>query len=252
MKRSGWRRSVVVWGLLLWGVAAVGWANASGLEMTTLQEGSGEAAKRGDLVVVHYTGTLLDGTPFDSSRDRGQPFRFTLGAGEVIQGWDQGVAGMRPGERRKLVVPPDLGYGSRAVSVIPANSTLQFDVELLKILNFTELDNAALKRVMKQGGVTLVDIRRPEEWKQTGVVEGSELITAFTRRGALHPDFPEKFLKRFTPEDRVVIICRTGNRTARLAQALVKELEWAGVYNVTRGITHWIKEGNPVVPVDGG
>jgi rhodanese-related sulfurtransferase len=215
--------------------------------VTTVKEGSGVAAKAGDIVSVHYTGTLTDGTRFDSSRDRDSPFTFTLGAGQVIQGWDQGVAGMKRGEQRRLVVPPEMGYGSRAVSVIPANSTLLFDVELLDILSYTDIDNAGLKALLDEGGVTLVDIRRPEEWKQTGIVEGSEMITAFTKRGALHPEFSEKFLKRFKVEDRVVLICRTGSRTARLAQALVKELGWKGVYNVKHGIAEWIKLGNPVV-----
>ncbi len=220
---------------------------AEGFEVTTVQQGSGEGAKPGDIVSVHYTGTLTDGTKFDSSRDRGTPFTFTLGAGQVIKGWDEGVNGMKRGEQRKLVVPPEMGYGSRAVSVIPANSTLLFDVELIDILSYTDLDNEGLKATLKEGNVTLVDIRRPEEWKMTGIVEGSEMITAFTKRGALHPEFADKFLKRFAAEDRVIIICRTGNRTARLAQALVRELGWKNVYNVKRGITHWIKQGNPVV-----
>lgn len=226
------------------GVATV---SSAGFEVTTVKEGSGETAKVGDIVSVHYTGTLTDGTKFDSSRDRDTPFTFTLGAGQVIKGWDQGVAGMKRGEQRKLVVPPDMGYGSRAVSVIPANSTLLFDVELLDILSFTNLSSEGLKAELEKGDVTLVDVRRPEEWKQTGIVEGSEMITAFTKRGGLHPEFSEKFLKRFKAEDRVIIICRTGSRTGRLAMALVKELGWKNVYNVKRGITHWIKQGNPVV-----
>lgn len=107
---------------------------ASGLQYRDEQVGSGQEAKRGDHVVVHYTGTLEDGSKFDSSRDRGQPFDFPLGAGMVIRGWDEGVQGMRVGGKRTLVIPPELGYGSRSVGgVIPANSTLHFDVELLEI-----------------------------------------------------------------------------------------------------------------------
>ncbi|MBX7219864.1 MAG: FKBP-type peptidyl-prolyl cis-trans isomerase [Blastocatellia bacterium] len=95
--------------------------------------GSGNAPKAGDLVVVHYTGWLTNGKKFDSSVDRGKPFKFTLGFGEVIKGWDQGVASMRVGGKRKLTIPPELGYGNRPVGPIPANSTLVFEVELLGI-----------------------------------------------------------------------------------------------------------------------
>lgn len=106
----------------------------SGLQYRDDKVGEGQEAKAGDLVAVHYTGTLADGKKFDSSRDRGQPFQFGLGAGQVIRGWDEGVAGMKIGGRRTLVIPPELGYGSRAMgNVIPANSTLVFDVELLGI-----------------------------------------------------------------------------------------------------------------------
>ncbi len=105
---------------------------ASGLKYLDMVEGTGAVAQSGQTVIVHYTGTLEDGTKFDSSRDRNEPFKFPLGAGRVIKGWDEGVAGMKVGGRRQLVIPPELGYGSRGVGPIPPNSTLIFDVELLK------------------------------------------------------------------------------------------------------------------------
>jgi len=105
------------------------------LEIKVLKEGVGDQkAKSGDFVKVHYTGTLEDGTKFDSSVDRDEPFDFTLGVGQVIQGWDQGVEGMKVQEKRKLTIPPELGYGERgAGSTIPPNSVLIFEVELLEI-----------------------------------------------------------------------------------------------------------------------
>jgi FKBP-type peptidyl-prolyl cis-trans isomerase len=96
--------------------------------------GKGREAKTGDTVSVHYTGTLLDGTKFDSSRDRNQPFEFKLGAGRVIKGWDQGVVGMKVGGKRTLTIPSDLAYGDRgSPPKIPPKATLKFDIELLDV-----------------------------------------------------------------------------------------------------------------------
>ena len=104
----------------------------SGLTYEVLEEGSGEVAQAGDEVKMHYTGWLTDGKKFDSSVDHGKPFIFKLGAGQVIKGWDEGVAGMKKGEKRKLTIPPNLAYGKKgAANVIPPNATLIFEVEFL-------------------------------------------------------------------------------------------------------------------------
>ncbi|RPI86688.1 MAG: FKBP-type peptidyl-prolyl cis-trans isomerase [Chloroflexi bacterium] len=107
---------------------------ASGLQYQDLVIGEGDAAQAGDTVSVHYTGWLVDGTEFDTSRDSGQPFEFTIGQGSVISGWDEGVAGMMVGGVRKLYIPSELGYGAGgSPPVIPGNATLVFEVELLAV-----------------------------------------------------------------------------------------------------------------------
>ncbi|MFV0679550.1 FKBP-type peptidyl-prolyl cis-trans isomerase [Ottowia sp.] len=113
---------------------------SNGLQITDVQMGTGAEARKGQTVSVHYTGWLYNngqqGAKFDSSRDRGQPFEFSLGAGMVIKGWDEGVAGMKVGGQRTLIIPPEMGYGARgAGGVIPPNATLKFDVELLGVAN---------------------------------------------------------------------------------------------------------------------
>jgi peptidylprolyl isomerase len=106
----------------------------SGLEYTDEVEGAGAQPKRGQTVTVHYSGYLDDGTMFDSSRNHGAPFSFVIGVGQVIKGWDEGVASMKVGGKRKLVIPAALGYGARgAGGVIPPNARLTFDVELLGV-----------------------------------------------------------------------------------------------------------------------
>lgn len=125
--------------------AALPDGEVSDLTVVDQRVGDGETAEAGMLAVVHYTGWLYDpeaadrrGTKFDSSRDRGQPFSFPLGAGRVIKGWDQGVAGMQVGGQRLLFIPPGLGYGANgAGNVIPPNATLVFDVELLEVRSGT-------------------------------------------------------------------------------------------------------------------
>jgi FKBP-type peptidyl-prolyl cis-trans isomerase len=104
-----------------------------GLEIYDIQAGTGAEATKGKTVTAHYVGVLQDGTKFDSSLDRGQPFSFNLGAGQVIRGWDEGIAGMKVGGVRRLVIAPELGYGNQAIGSIPAGSTLVFEVQLLDV-----------------------------------------------------------------------------------------------------------------------
>ncbi|HRN71325.1 MAG TPA: FKBP-type peptidyl-prolyl cis-trans isomerase [Candidatus Woesebacteria bacterium] len=109
-------------------------ANPNNLQIEDITPGKGQEVKSGDTVVIHYIGTLEDNTKFDSSYDRDEPFITQIGVGQVIQGWDEGVVGMKIGGKRKLTIPPEMGYGSRGIGPIPPNSTLVFIVDLLEII----------------------------------------------------------------------------------------------------------------------
>ena len=221
------------------------------LKITINQNGSGDSAETGMSVSVHYTGKLEDGTVFDSSIPRGQPFTFTLGAGQVIKGWDLGVEGMKLGEKRSLVIPPHLGYGIRgAGATIPPNATLIFDIELLEVtmpITLKDLSPNDFIDAQENGGI-VIDIRREEEWKETGILQGSNTITAFTKDGNIHPDFPKKFFDLINDIDvPILLYCRTGNRTGILGQALIDQVGQTNVSHLSEGIVGWKKQGHPTV-----
>ena len=134
-------------------------ATESGLKYIDIALGDGAMPETGDKVVVHYTGTLEDGTKFDSSRDRNRPFEFPLGMGRVIKGWDEGLASMRIGGKRQLIIPANLGYGDRATGKIPANSTLIFDVELIDIKKqFKDTDfDLPGKEIVLESGLRIIE-----------------------------------------------------------------------------------------------
>lgn len=224
---------------------------AAELEIETLAEGSGEAAEAGKRVSVHYEGRLENGEVFDSSRPRGQAFSFTLGEGRVISGWEQGVAGMKAGETRRLTIPPELGYGSAgAGGAIPPNATLIFEVELLDVSVAVVLGQATSDEFLRAqaDGVVVIDIRREEEWQETGIIEGAETVTAFTARGGVHPEFLEKFRALVpSPDTPVMLYCRTGNRTTGLGNALIEQLGFPDVSHLSDGITGWMAEGRSTV-----
>jgi rhodanese-related sulfurtransferase len=230
-------------------LVAVTAARAGELKITDITKGTGEQADVGETVVVHYTGWLMDGTKFDSSHDRNQPFSFTLGERRVIPGWEQGVEGMKVGGKRELIIPPELGYGARgAGSVIPPNATLKFEVELLEVKGkkYSDLGNEELKAKLA-AGVPVIDIRRPDEWKATGVLPGSHLITFFNDKGQINPLFGQELKKVISgPADEVIFICRSGNRSSVLSKHLAEKSGFTQIGNVQDGINGWIKAGGEV------
>ncbi len=223
-----------------------------GFIVETLQKGKGDLATANRQISVHYEGKLTDGTVFDASRPRGQPFSFTLGKGQVIKGWDLGVEGMAVGEIRRLTIPPELGYGAAgAGGVIPPNATLIFEVELLgvsKPLTLGQMKPDDLLEALAQGAV-IVDIRREDEWQKTGIIDGAKTITAFTKAGRLHQDFQQKFSSVVSSlQTPIVLYCRTGNRTTKLGNALVSQLGYSNLSHLRNGITGWFKDGLKSVP----
>lgn len=221
----------------------------SDVKSTIITSGTGFKASKHSKVSVHYTGWLTNGQKFDSSVDRDTPFNFTLGLGQVIRGWDLGVIGMQVGEKRRLIIPANLAYGTKgAGKVIPPNATLKFEITLLKITppKYQNINNDELKKLIKNG-VSLVDIRRKGEWLKTGVIKGSHKITAFEKDGRFNQNFPNKFIKLISKKDPVVLICRTGNRSSVLAQMLTERAKFNTVYNLERGIESWIKNGNATI-----
>jgi len=220
---------------------------ADEIQIEILTEGDGATAEIGQRVRVHYEGRLSDDTVFDASKPRGQPFSFTIGAGQVIKGWEQGVAGMKIGEVRRLTIPPELAYGAAgAGDVIPPHATLVFDIELLDVsmpVTLGEADPEDLLKAQKDG-VVIIDIRRAEEWAQTGIIEGAETVTAFEANGSLHPEFQQKFMALIeSPETPILLYCRTGSRTMSLGTALIEQLGFSHVTHLTGGIVGWEKDG---------
>ena len=240
--------TILIMGVLALQSTGFTMADTSDLKIEITQKGSGAEAANGMSVAVHYTGKLTDGTKFDSSLDRGTPFSFTLGQGRVIKGWDQGVLGMKVGEKRTLTIPSELGYGSAGAGAsIPPNATLIFDIELLDVQMPIVLGQSTPTEFieLQKDGYIVIDIRREEEWIETGIIEGAETITAFTESGQLHKDFQEKFFSLAKgPETPILLYCRTGNRTEMLGNALIDQVGLKNVYHLTDGIVEWKKSGN--------
>lgn len=236
--------------LFLLPVGALAQDAAKDLQVKELVAGDGAEAVEHALVKVHYTGWLMDGTKFDSSVDRGKPFTFTLGLGEVIPGWDQGVQGMRVGGKRELIVPPQLAYGKRgAGDTIPPNSTLKFEVELLGVQEPPfKSAGAAQVQGLQADGAKLIDIRLQSEWSETGVIDGALLLPAFQSSGRFNQKFPKALAGAVKKSEPLVVVGASGDRrSVVIANALAQRAGYESVYHLKGGIGAWTDAGQGLV-----
>ncbi|MCR4377645.1 MAG: FKBP-type peptidyl-prolyl cis-trans isomerase [Rhodospirillales bacterium] len=211
--------------------------------------GTGDLVELGTRVKVHYTGWLMDGTQFDTSRDIDTPFEFSIGAHEVIRGWDIGVQGMRVGGKRELIIPSELGYGKQGYpDAIPPDAMLKFEIELLEINTnvVTFVDSKELAALVERG-VPVIDLRRQAEWEETGIIAGSKLITAFVETSGFSPTFLKTLKETVAKTDEFVMIDKDGRRSSYLSGVLTDRKGYTHIYNAKDGIEGWIKEGYPVV-----
>jgi len=217
---------------------------ADGVQINNNIEGDGIEIVKHSKIQVHYTGKLQDGTKFDSSFDRGEPFSFQIGLRQVIEGWEIGLMGMKVGGKRTLVIAPELAYGERgAGDLIPPNATLIFDVEIVDVkapgygfVNSSEI------QILQDEGYKFIDIRTKMERDNTGIVPGSLEITAFDIYGKFVPEFMKTFRDLVALDDNTVFISNEGEIAAILANGFVEQLNATNMYALKGGIQQLIKE----------
>jgi peptidylprolyl isomerase len=200
-------------------------------------------------VHVNYRGTLENGTEFDSSYKRNQPFIFQIGLRQVILGWEKGLMGMKVGGKRTIKIPSELGYGSKgAGQLIPPDATLIFELEIVDAFEpgYVKIFSNDLIKKQKEG-LILIDIRTQKELKNTGIIEGSLELTAFDLQGNFNPNFLNTYQTAVTNEDHVVFISNEGEISAILANGFVEQLDFKNIYTLVGGIQNWIKEKRPLI-----
>ena len=217
---------------------------ADGIQITNIVEGEGTEIINHSKIQVHYTGKLQDGTKFDSSYDRGQPFSFQIGLREVIKGWEIGLMGMKVGGKRTLIIPPELAYGDRgAGDLIPPNATLTFDIEIVAVKHpgYGLIKTDDIKR-LKEDGYKFIDIRTEKERENTGIISGSLEITAFDIYGNFVPEFMKTFRDLVELDDNIVFISNEGEIASMLANGFVEQLNATNMYALKGGVQQLIKE----------
>ena len=209
---------------------------AADIQIKNNIEGEGVEIVNHSKIKAHYIGMLEDGTKFDSSYDRGEPFSFQIGLRQVIKGWETGIVGMKVGGKRTLIIPPELGYGERgAGELIPPNSTLVFDIEIIDIQppSYNLITTDEIQNLLKDN-YKFIDIRTKEERDFTGVIPGSLEITAFDVYGKFVPEFMKTFQDLVDLNDNIVFISNQGDIAAILANGFAEQLGAKNI-NVLKG-----------------
>ena len=217
---------------------------ADGVQINNNIEGEGKEIVKHSKIQVHYTGKLQDGTKFDSSFDRGEPFSFQIGLRQVIEGWEIGLMGMKVGGKRTLIIPSELAYGERgAGDLIPPNATLTFDVEIVAVQDpGYGLVKAKEIKSLQDDGYKFIDIRTKKERDHTGIIPGSLEITAFDIYGNFVPEFMKTFRDLVALDDNTVFISNEGEIASILANGFVEQLNATNMYALEGGIQELIKE----------
>jgi len=223
--------------------------NANELEILNDIKGQGIEIVNHSKIKVHYIGKFEDGTKFDSSYDRGQPFKFQIGLRQVIEGWDRGLIGMQVGGKRTLIIPPELAYGKKgAGDLIPSNTTLIFDLEIIdiqppgyKIIHSNEIDN------YQNGNYIIIDIRTKKERDNTGIIPGSLEITAFDLNGKFVPEFMKTIQRIVDLDDNIIFISNEGDISSILANGFVEQLGATNMFSLQGGIQKLIKENYKLI-----
>ena len=218
--------------------------------------GTGKQIKNHYKILVHYKGTLEDGTEFDSSYKRNKPFKFQIGLQQVIPGWEMGLLGMQIGGKRIFKIPPSLAYGKSGVrKIIPPYAKLIFEVEIINIQppgykEITPEQLLLLKKekllVLQKINLVLIDIRTQNEQDMTGIIHDSYQITAFNKKGNLNNKFLNNYKSIIKENDHVVFISDKGDISAILANGFVENLGKKNIYSLKGGIQEWIIQGNQI------
>jgi len=222
---------------------------ANSVTVTNNIEGEGTEILLHSKILVHYTGKLEDGTVFDSSYDRGQPFSFQIGLRQVIEGWEQGLLGMKVGGKRTIFIPSALGYGDRgAGDLIPPNANLIFDVEIIDVQmpNYKQVVSNEIEKML-QDNYKFIDIRTKKERENTGVIQGSLEITAFDIYGKFVPEFMKTFQDLVDLNDYIVFVSNEGEISSILANGFAEKLGAKNMHSLKGGIQQLLKENYQLI-----